>query len=253
MSFNFLKENTGFLVRIDDVSENMNWEMMDRCEKLLDQYNIKPLLGVIPFNKDKELLKFTKKDNFWQKVLEWQNKGWEISMHGFEHKYSINTKKKDYFSYGGMSEFFSLPYEIQKKKIVDGLNLFKTKKVNIKSFFAPNHTYDTNTFKALRESGIETVIDGYGLIPYSKYGLKFIPQLFYKLTFLPFGIQSSQIHLNDWSDTDFYKFKDFIEKNKNSILDYDGVIQKVNSVPLTNFINLIVEFFLKILRKLKIN
>jgi hypothetical protein len=59
--------------------------------------------------------------------------------------------------------------------------------------------------------------------------------------------------LNDWSDTDFYKFKDFIEKNKNSILDYDGVIQKVNSVPLTNFINLIVEFFLKILRKLKIN
>ena len=164
-------------------------------------------------------------------------------MHGFEHKYSIDTKKKDYFSYGGMSEFFSLPYEIQKNKIVDGLNLFKTKKVNIKSFFAPNHTYDTNTFKALRESGIETVIDGYGLIPYSKYGIKFIPQLFYKLTFLPFGIQSSQIHLNDWSDTDFYKFKDFIEKNKNSILDYDGVIQKVNSVPLTNFINLIVEFF----------
>ena len=58
MNFNFLKENTGFLVRIDDVCENMNWEMMDRCEKLLDQHNIKPLLGVIPFNRDKELLKF---------------------------------------------------------------------------------------------------------------------------------------------------------------------------------------------------
>ena len=53
MNFNFLKENTGFLVRIDDVCENMNWEMMDRCEKLLDQHNIKPLLGVIPFNRDK--------------------------------------------------------------------------------------------------------------------------------------------------------------------------------------------------------
>ena len=56
MNFNFLKENTGFLVRIDDVCENMNWEMMDRCEKLLDQYNIKPLLGVIPFNRDKDSL-----------------------------------------------------------------------------------------------------------------------------------------------------------------------------------------------------
>ena len=249
MNFNFLKENTGFLVRIDDVCENMNWEMMDRCEKLLDQHNIKPLLGVIPFNRDKELLKFKKKDDFWLKVLKWQSKGWEISMHGFEHKYSIDTKKRDYFSYGGMSEFFSLPYEIQKNKIIDGLNLFKTKNINIKSFFAPNHTYDTNAFKALKESGIETVIDGYGLIPYSKYGLKFIPQLFYKLTFLPFGIQSSQIHLNEWSDTDFFQFKKFIEKNKNSILDFNKVVQKVNGNRLTNFINFNVEFFLKILRK----
>tara|TARA_B100000795_G_C22449935_1_gene305223 strand:+ start:160 stop:360 length:201 start_codon:yes stop_codon:yes gene_type:complete len=61
MVLNFLKENTGFLVRIDDVTENMNWEMMNRCEKLFDKYNIRPLLGVIPFNKDKELLKFKKK------------------------------------------------------------------------------------------------------------------------------------------------------------------------------------------------
>jgi predicted deacetylase len=137
MVLNFLKENTGFLVRIDDVTENMNWEMMNRCEKLFDKYNIRPLLGVIPFNKDKELLKFKKKDNFWSKVLECQNKGWEISMHGCEHKYSIDTHKKDYFSYGGMSEFFNLPYNMQKEKIIDGLNLFKKKKYKCKIIFCP--------------------------------------------------------------------------------------------------------------------
>ncbi len=172
-------------------------------------------------------------------------------MHGCEHKYSIDTHKKDYFSYGGMSEFFNLPYNMQKEKIIDGLNLFKKKNINVKSFFAPNHTYDKNTFRALKDSGIETVVDGYGLIPYSKYGLQFIPQLFYKLTFLPFGIQSSQIHLNDWTEKDFFQFEKFIKKNYKLILDYDQVIQRVNRTSLTSFINLVIKFFIKILRKFR--
>ena len=29
-------------------------------------------------------------------------------------------------------------------------------------------------------------------------GIKFIPQLFYRALALPFGIQSTQIHINNW-------------------------------------------------------
>ena len=35
-----------------------------------------------------------KKENFWQKVRDWQNKGWEISMHGLTHVYDKETNKK---------------------------------------------------------------------------------------------------------------------------------------------------------------
>ena len=35
--------------------------------------------------------------------------------------------------------------------------------------------------------------------------LNFIPQLFYKEIMLPFGIQSTQIHLNYWKEEDFRK------------------------------------------------
>ena len=52
---------TGMLIRLDDVAENMNWELMDKCEQLFDKYNIKPLMGVVPNNKDKELLLYKKK------------------------------------------------------------------------------------------------------------------------------------------------------------------------------------------------
>ena len=49
---NYLKENTGILIRIDDVCENMDWEKMRHLESLFNKYSIKPVIGVIPNNKD---------------------------------------------------------------------------------------------------------------------------------------------------------------------------------------------------------
>ena len=72
---NYIKSNTGLLIRMDDVAENMNWKDMSKCESLFDKYNIKPLLGVIPNNQDKELYVYEKKEKFWDKVRFWQEKG----------------------------------------------------------------------------------------------------------------------------------------------------------------------------------
>ena len=52
----YISENTGILIRLDDIAENMNWTLMEKCELLFDKYNIKPLLGVISNNKDQSLL-----------------------------------------------------------------------------------------------------------------------------------------------------------------------------------------------------
>ena len=41
----------------------MNCELMDKWELLFDKYKIKPLLGVIPANKDPELLTYPKTFN----------------------------------------------------------------------------------------------------------------------------------------------------------------------------------------------
>ena len=91
---NFISDNTGILIRIDDIAENMNWDLMEKCEVLFDKYNIKPVLGVIPNNQDKELMSYPKKGDFWDKVRQWKNKGWEISMHGYAHLYDQTIIKK---------------------------------------------------------------------------------------------------------------------------------------------------------------
>ena len=244
----FISNRTGILVRLDDIAENMNWSLMDKCEILFDRYNIKPLLGVIPCNGDEELLINEKNNDFWNKIRSWQKKGWEISMHGFSHVYDQETNKKDYFNYGGRSEFCGHDYSIQFSRIKKGLKKFEDEKIKIRSFFAPNHTYDENTLVALKELGVKNIIDGYGLLPYTEKNLNFIPQLFYKEIMLPFGIQSTQIHLNYWSEEDYNRFEDFILKYNNKIINFEKCISKINNNFLSKFINYSTKTAIKSIR-----
>jgi predicted deacetylase len=239
---------TGLLVRMDDITATMNWSLMDRCEKLFDKFKIKPLLGIIPINKDPELLKFPKNERFWERVESWKNKGWEITMHGCNHLYTQKSDKKDIFNYGGDSEFYGLDYSTQLNKIKTGLEEFNKRKIKVRSFFAPNHIYDSNTLKALKNTDIKIIIDGYGLFPYYKNEILFIPQLFYKEIFLPFGIQSTQIHINEWNDETYKNFEVFVEKNYSKILNLNNIIDITNPNSLQNLANYLVEKTLKTVR-----
>ena len=248
---NYITDNTGFLIRLDDIAENMNWDLMKKTELLFEKYAIKPVLGVIPENQDNALLSYPKKDDFWEQIRIWKNKGWEIAMHGYTHVYDKTSKNDDYFNYGGGSEFFGHSLETQTFKIKNGLKKFNDEKIQVRTFFAPNHTYDKNTFAALKNCGINEIIDGYGLMPYIENNIKFIPQLFYKIFLLPFGIQSTQIHLNYWKQEDFDNFEKFIKKNSNKIITYDQALEKVNNNFFYKFINILSKKILRFKRIIK--
>ena len=238
------------LLRFDDIAENMNWHLMDEFEELFDKYNIKPVMGVIPNNKDEDFKSFPKRENFWKIVKDWQSKGWEISMHGYNHLYLRDTNKKDYFNYGGKSEFYGESLAIQSQKIRLGLEIFHKNEIKIRSFFAPNHTYDYNTFIALKNSGIFEVIDGYGLKPYMENKMKFIPQLFHKLFFLPFGLQTTQIHLNKLNKKDFQNFKTFVDKKYKNIVTYDEALSLLSNKIIDKILNKFINFILILKRKI---
>ena len=246
---NYISDNTGILIRIDDIAENMNWDSMEKAEFLFKKYSIKPILGVIPNNRDTEFLAFPKKDNFWDFVRKCRDDGWEIAMHGNTHIYDKMCKKNDdYFNYGGGSEFFGHSLEEQTLKIKNGLKKFEDEKIKIRTFFAPNQTYDKNTFVALNNCGINEIIDGYGLMPYSENNMKFIPQLFNKVFLLPFGIQSTKLHLNEWKQDDFINFENFIKKNLNKIITYDRALKKINNNFVYKFVNIISKTILRLKR-----
>ena len=245
----YISDNTGFLIRLDDIAENMNWDMVEQVTNLFDKFEIKPVLGIIPNNKDAELLLYPKKNiNFWKQVKIWKNKGWEIGMHGNNHVYDKYCNKSDYLGHGGNSEFCNHTYQNQLEKIKCGLDKFNSENINIRTFFAPNHTFDNNTLLALQKCGVAEIVDGYGLMPYEENGIKFIPQLFHKILPLPFGIQTFQIHLNYYNQNDFNNFKKFIELNSKKIITYDQAIAKLNNNFSSKMTRIIIKKILQIKR-----
>jgi len=198
----------------------MNWQMMFRVKELFNEYNIKPVIGVIPQNEDEELKSYPMCDfSFWDEVKNLKNEGWEIAMHGYQHLYEKDCYK-DYLGHGGKTEFANVPYEKQLEKINYAKDIFEKNKIQVKSFFAPNHTFDKNTIKACKTSGINFIIDGYGIAPYHEDDVLFFPQLFYRLHLLPFGFQTLQIHLNNFNENDFLKLSKFIERNHKKIISF---------------------------------
>ena len=77
--------------------------------------------------------------------------------------------------------------------------------------------------------------------------IKFIPQLFYKIYPLPFGIQTFQVHLNYYNQNDFNNFKKFIELNSEKIITYDYARLKINN----NFIHKIIRTMTKKILQIK--
>ena len=51
------------VIRMDDIAPNMDMGKFRRFKRLLDEYKIQPLIGVIPENKDEKLMIDTEEDS----------------------------------------------------------------------------------------------------------------------------------------------------------------------------------------------
>ena len=65
----------------------MNREKWSRFEKLFDRYEVKPIVAIVPNNKDPQLGIDFSDDDFWVKVAKWQAKSCKIALHEYEKKH----------------------------------------------------------------------------------------------------------------------------------------------------------------------
>jgi len=206
-------------MRLDDACEKRSIEKWDRFENLLDKYNIKPLVGIIPECRDEQMEIYSEDKGFWNTAKRWEAKGWELALHGFDHVYTTND--------GGInpvnarSEFAGLSLDEQKSKIKSGLDILSSHGISPKVFFAPSHTFDENTIDALKsESSIRIVSDTVAFSPYSYKGMTFVPQQTGRARLLPFSLVTFCYHPNIMEDEDFKSLESFLSKYRKRFIPF---------------------------------
>ena len=194
-----------FIIRLDDAAPNMKIQHWLKIEEILDKYNIKPIVGVIPDNKDLKLIhEYEHVEDFWGIVQKWQSKNWNIAIHGYQHLYL--TKQGGLNPINMRSEFAGLSLDEQIKKLVSAEEVFKQKKIEGKIFFAPSHTFDENTIIAIREyTNIEVISDTIAFMPYIYQNIKFLPQQYSYVRKSIFPFTTFCYHPNTMTESDFVK------------------------------------------------
>lgn len=212
-----------YLIRLDDASEYMDVNKWNRVEEILDKYSIKPIVGIIPNNQDENLVNSYHFDsNFWYKAQKWQEKNWTLALHGYTHVYSTYDGGINPVNY--RSEFAGVSLKEQKDKIENGLKIFKKHSIKTNVFFAPSHTFDMNTLKALKsKSNIRIISDTIANDVYKMDDFHFIPQQSGKVRKLPFKLTTFCYHPNIMNEKDFKLLEGFLGKYRHDFGSFEHI------------------------------
>ena len=210
-----------FLIRLDDACPFMDSAKWKRMEDMLDKYGVKPLVGIIPSNEDPVTMIEPEDSSFWGKTLSWKGKGWTLALHGYNHVCTTET--------GGLnpvhnrSEFAGIPYEKQLEKITKGFTILQSRGLDIEWFFAPSHTFDENTLRAIKlGTTIKYISDMIATKPFADYGFTFVPCQMGVFREMPIsGYWCACYHPNIMKDDEFEAIEAFLKKHKDDFISFD--------------------------------
>ena len=212
------------MVRFDDICPTMNFFQFERAMEIMRRYSVKPLLGVIPNCKDPELQIETIHEDFWEYLKDLQKYGCKLAMHGYTHRFDMN--KRGNINRGFWSEFAGHTYKEQYRRISEGVEFLRKHGIETDIFFAPAHSYDNNTLKALSANGFHYMSDGKSSVPLYREGILCIPC---KSGGCPkikkYGYYTAVFHAHEWAlpekENGYKKFRELCMNYRNDIVGFD--------------------------------
>lgn len=210
---------------MDDITPDMNWGKFLRFKNLCDQYQIAPLIGIVPDCKDPNLHIDAPKEDFWTVMQELQSKGWVIAQHGNDHVYK--TKKMGMFPLNQYSAYAGVSYEEQLRDLQHGKKILQSHGIETDIFMAPAHSFDQNTLQALKETGFTRITDGFGYMPYQWKSFTFYPISFRQsksLSTKKQGYTTIVIHANTMDEADFERYERILKQKHNDFISYSELL-----------------------------
>lgn len=218
-----------YIYRMDDITPTMNWKRFWQYIDLFKKYNVKPLLGVVPDNKDPKLMVDSSNPDFWEILRKLQSEGTvEICQHGYQHKYvtAEGGVLGPKFGFKAQSEFAGLSYDEQYNKIKAGKDILEAQGIYTDTWMAPSHSFDDNTLKALSNLGFKAITDGIALYPYKHNDLIFVPQQFWEPVKVLTGIVTICLHTDTVRESLYEKIEAHLKSGAQCIAFSDAVKYK---------------------------
>jgi predicted deacetylase len=211
------------ILRFDDICPTMNWPVWQQIEHVLLEADVKPLVAVIPDNKDPNFHICPPRRDFWERVRLWNALGWTIGVHGYQHAYV--TECSGLMGINRASEFAGLPFSDQERKIRSALRIFGSEGLAPSVWIAPGHSFDVATLRVLSEVGLRVMSDGLNIFPYEDgRGILWVPQQMWRFRGTPFGVWTICLHHNFWRNGEVARFRGQLAKYRKQIVGFAEVV-----------------------------
>lgn len=188
----------------------MDGRRWQQFEDLFERTGARPLVAVVPDNRDPNLECGRPDPMFWDKVRSWQAKGWTIAMHGYQHLMH-HTDAEMVLPFYRRSEFAGLGYDAQAEKIRRSWELFVGQGIEPTVWIAPAHCFDRLTLEAIRnETPIRIVSDGIARDQYFEDGFYWVPQQLWNPTEKSSGLWTICLHPNTITGEQFARLSELL-------------------------------------------
>jgi len=211
-----------YLLRFDDLCPTWACSRWRRFLPAVEQFAIRPILAVVPCNRDPGLEAAEPDPDFWSEMRRMQAAGATIGLHGYRHL--CQSRGRSLLPLHRRSEFAGVPYETQREWIRAGVEILRAAGLTPRIWVAPRHGFDANTRRALREEGIPLLSDGLARLPFVRGGVTWIPQQLWEPAEKSAGVWTICLHSNTASDELVRRVTEFVRLHAAQFTSVDRIL-----------------------------
>jgi hypothetical protein len=197
-------------------------ERWERFLPLIAEFGIRPILAVVPDNRDHELERSAPDPEFWSRMRAMEAAGATVGLHGYRHL--CISRGRGLLPLHRETEFAGVPEETQRSWILEGLAILRGQGLSPRIWVAPCHGTDRATLRVLREEGISQVSDGLARLPFRRGGLIWIPQQLWEPVEKPSGLWTICVHSNTAPESLVEKLRMFLGRHAGQFTSVDRVV-----------------------------
>ncbi|MGD0730987.1 MAG: DUF2334 domain-containing protein [Terracidiphilus sp.] len=214
-----------YLLRFDDLCPTISKARWQQLAALIDEFGIKPILAIVPDNRDRELNRSEPDPDFWDSMRRLEAAGATIAIHGFRHV--CNSKGRSLIPLHRHSEFAGVPEETQGEWIRAGMKILRDQGLHPRVWVAPRHGFDLTTLRVLRHERIKVLSDGFARRPFSRHGLIWIPQQLWEPQEKSNGLWTICVHSNTAHSSLVAQLRGFLGQHAAQFTSVDRVLAEL--------------------------